>query len=113
MTAKQLAKRENGPCSNKDHFQQIPDPIKSKEFTMNIISPTRRRVWKQAVHFELVNHVPYIYRYIDHDVLTDGRFPKAKIPFYRAWKNVSVDQSLSGRLTHGLSDQRGVGVCDE
>jgi len=80
---------------------------------MNIISPTRRRVWKQAVHFELVNHVPYIYRYIDHDVLTDGLFSKAKIPFYQARKNVSVGQSLSGRLTHGLSDQRGVGVSDE
>jgi hypothetical protein len=80
---------------------------------MNIISPTRRRVWKQAVHFELVNHVPYIYRYIDHDVLTDGTFSSSKTPFYHACKNVSVGQSLSGRLTHGLSDQRGVGVCDE
>lgn len=109
----ELNKKEMAPgIQHRRPSQQIPDPIKSKEFTMNIISPNVRRLWKRAIDFGPVKHGAYVYRHIDNDVLSDGVFCDPKISIYRVCNDKAVGQSLSGHLTHGHSDQRGVGVFD-
>jgi len=80
---------------------------------MNIISPNVRRLWKRAIDFSPVKHGAYVYRHIDNDVLSDGVFFNQEILIYRVWNDKAVGQSLSAHLTHGHSDQRGVGVFDE